>query len=121
MLKKFDAAVFDDIIKLLTVTACAALKVSIWFDNVVILLRKVLLIVSVTKLLKLIFSSFITVLNVEKTESSKNIAKDVEIGPKNDNCVLNIVLLNNLTPVSDEVNVDSVILKIVLWNVEIFE
>ena len=45
-------------------------------------------------------------LNVEKTDFVKNVENDDVIGPKNDNCVLNIVLLNNLTPVSDEANVD---------------
>ena len=45
-------------------------------------------------------------LNVEKTDFVKNVENVDVIGPKNDNCVLNIVLLNNLTPVSDEANVD---------------
>jgi hypothetical protein len=55
-----------------------------------------------------------TVLNVEKTEFSKNVEKDKVIGSKNDNCVLNIVLLNNLTLFSDEANVERVMLKMVL-------
>ena len=70
---------------MLTVTACAALKVSISFDNVVKPPRKVLLIVSMTKLLRFIFSSFMTVLNVEYTDCVKNVEIDDAIGPKNTN------------------------------------
>jgi hypothetical protein len=62
----------------------------------------------------LIFSSFITVLNVEKTEFSKNVEKDDVIGAKNDNWVPNIELLNILTLLRDEANVERVIFKMVL-------
>jgi hypothetical protein len=54
------------------------------------------------------------VLNVEKTDFVKNVENDDVIGPKNDNWVPKIELLNNLTLLSDEANVDRVILKIVL-------
>jgi hypothetical protein len=78
---------------------------------VIISVRKVLLTVSITKLLKLIFSSFINVLNVENTDSSMNVEKDDAIGPKNDNWLPNIELLNILTLLRDEANVERVILE----------
>ena len=50
-------------------------------------------------------------LNVENTDSSMNVEKDDAIGPKNDNWLPNIELLNILTLLRDEANVERVILE----------